>query len=297
MKKKVLSLFLIMTLAVIFLPTERMQVFGASAAGYRSSKALAYAKSHWNDGKGDCVEFVRKCVEAGGIPRDSSRTYNYTAKQYKDYLVENDYAFVYKLKTANYYSDYYGIKADENAGKIAPGDIILYRCNNSSCTKPDFHLSICNGSNGTDQGKYPGWITCYAHNTAVNNKVACKIKCSKCGAKKNSISLYAIHFTSEENGYSKYSGKVSGVKAKGVLHKKITVSWEKLPSASGYKVYRATSKSGNYSCIASTKKATYTDTVKRARKKYYYKVRPFKLTDGLENVGKYSATVYAKSRS
>ena len=296
MKRKGLILFLAITLTTVFMPAEAMQIYGASAINYNSSDALSYAKNHWNDGKGDCVAFVRKCVESGGIPRDNNRGYNYTAKQYKDYLVKKGYAVVYKLQTAVYYDDYYGIKADDNKGKIAAGDIILYRCNNKKCPKPDFHLSICNGAKGTAQGKYPGWMTCYAHNTAVNNKVACKIRCSKCGASKNSISLYAIHFKSSENGYSVYNGKVLGVKAKESSDKSITVSWKKLSTASGYKVYRATSKSGTYSYIASTTKTKYTDTVKIAGKKYYYKIKPYKKVNGLENLGIYSAVVFARSK-
>lgn len=296
MKRKLLNIFLIITLLMVFMPAVGIQAYGASAVNYDSSKALTYAKKHWNDGKGDCVEFVRRCVESGGIPRDSGRTYNYTAKQYKDYLVQKGYAVVYKLETAVYYGNYYGIREEDNKGKITPGDIILYRCNNKKCPKPDFHLSICNGANGTAEGKYPGWMTCYAHNTAVNNKVACKIRCSKCGASKNSISLYAIHFKSKENGYSNYTGKVSGVKAKGASNKKITVSWKALSTASGYKVYRATSKSGTYSCVSTTTKTTYQDTVKTARKKYYYKIKPYRTINDLDNEGRYSSIVSAKSK-
>lgn len=295
MKKKVFSLLLTITLSMLFLPTARVSVYGASAIHYNSAKALTYAENHWNDGKGDCVAFVRRCVEPAGIPRDSNRTYNYTAKQYKDYLVKNGYAVVYKLKTSIYYGDYHGIKEDDNKGKIAPGDIILYRCNNEKCPKREFHLSLCNGANGTAEGKYPGWMTCYAHNAAVNNKVACKIRCSKCSASKNSISLYAIHFKSEENGYRNYTGKVLGIKAKGTANKRIIVSWKKLSTATGYKVYRAPSKSGTYVCIASVKKTTYTDTVKSTGKKYYYKVKPYKEVNGLKNDGKFSSMVSAKS--
>ena len=39
----------------------------AMAAGtYDPAAALSYAKAHWNDGKGLCAEFVRKCLRAGG---------------------------------------------------------------------------------------------------------------------------------------------------------------------------------------------------------------------------------------
>lgn len=142
LRKKMCSALCVFLLILMILPFGTTEVFAAGALGYNSEKALSYARSHWNDGKGDCVEFVRACVQAGGIPKESGRTYGYTPKQYKDYLIKNDYAVVYKLSTSNYYSNYQGIYAADNDGKIAPGDIILYRCNNKKCPKPEFHLSI-----------------------------------------------------------------------------------------------------------------------------------------------------------
>ena len=202
--------------AVILVFTMTITTTPALAADtnqYSSEKAMAYAKSHWNDGKGDCVAFVRACVQAGGIPKESWRTYGYSAKEYVDYLVKNGLAEKHILDTDYYYADYQGIRASDNVGKIAAGDIILYHCNNKKCAKRDFHVSLAAGSNGTNEGKYPGWITCYAHNKAVNNKVACKIKCSKCGAEKNSITMYSVHFKSEANGYYGYIGKATGLKS------------------------------------------------------------------------------------
>ena len=38
-----------------------------AAAVYNADNALAYAKAHWNDGKGICAEFVSDCVRAGGL--------------------------------------------------------------------------------------------------------------------------------------------------------------------------------------------------------------------------------------
>lgn len=61
---------------------------------------------------------------------------------------------------------------------------------------------------------------------------------------------------------------------------KNTVSWKKVDSATKYELYRATSKSGTYSNLATLNAAsfsnstiTYTDTSSKAAKQYYYKVR------------------------
>lgn len=275
MKRKMISLFLAVALVFSLLPLQTVAAFGAGASDYNAEKALAYAKNHWNDGKGDCVVFVRACVEAGGIPRESGRTYNYTAGQYRNYLVKNNYAEVFKLSTDYYYSDYQGILAEDNQGKIAPGDIILYHCNNKKCPKKDFHMSICNGWEGTNEGKYPGWVTCYAHNTAVNNKVACKIKCSRCGAKKNSITMYAIHFKSEANGY--HYPAAPAIKAVKAGSASIRVSWNQVEGADGYKVYRSVKKNSGYKAVKTAGRDTrsWKNTKLTKGKRYYYKVKAY----------------------
>lgn len=291
MKRKMISILLAAVLVVTLTPINAAVTFGASAADYSSSKALSYAKNHWNDGKGDCVAFVRACVEAGGIPKESGRTYNYTAKQYRDYLVKNNYAEVFKLSADYYYGDFQGIKAEDNQGKIAPGDIILYHCNNKKCPKQDFHMSVCSGWEGTNEGKYPGWVTCYAHNTAVNNKVACKIKCSRCGADKNSITMYAVHFKSEANGYQ-YPDAPS-IKAAKASSSAIKVSWEQVEDADGYCVYRSTKKASGYTLKKTVGKTSVSwKNAKLAKgKRYYYKVKAYRLQDGSKLYSGYSNRV------
>ena len=61
--------------------------------------------------------------------------------------------------------------------------------------------------------------------------------------------------------------------------KKAVLTWEKAENASGYRIYRATSKDGKYKLVKTVKGA---DTVKyvnkklKSGKKYYYKVRAYK---------------------
>jgi len=293
MKRKLISLFLITALTLTLLPAA---AFGASASDYSADKALTYAKKHWNDGKGDCVAFARACVQAGGIPKEKGRTYGYSVKEYKDYLVKNGFAEVNKLSTDRYYADYEGISAERSEGLISRGDIILYHCNNKKCPKPDFHMAICNGADGTNEGKYPGWMTCYAHNKAVNNKVACKIKCSRCGASANSTTLYAIHFKSKDNGYPSYVGKVKGMKASAKNYHQISLKWNAMDDADSYVVYRSTAKSGKYTRVAKTTEPSYVDEVTSVGKTYYYKVKAYQAVNGKDYLGEFSAAVSAKTK-
>lgn len=74
--------------------------------------------------------------------------------------------------------------------------------------------------------------------------------------------------------------------------KKATVQWKKISGASGYEVYMSTSKNGKYSKI---KTVTKTSTVKYTKanleknKKYYFKVRAYKIVDGKKVYSSYSS--------
>lgn len=71
---------------------------------------------------------------------------------------------------------------------------------------------------------------------------------------------------------------------------RITVSWNRSSGASGYKIYRATSKKGKYHLIKDAKASqrSYTSTGLRHKKTYYYKMRTYKLVDGRKIHSAYS---------
>ena len=79
--KKILkrTLSVVLTLCIM-LSVFAVGILPASAEGYDPSAALAYAKAHWNDGKGLCAEFVRDCLRAGGLTPDSKRRLGYASK-------------------------------------------------------------------------------------------------------------------------------------------------------------------------------------------------------------------------
>lgn len=73
--------------------------------------------------------------------------------------------------------------------------------------------------------------------------------------------------------------------------KKVTLQWSKVSGASGFEVYMATSKNGNYEKIKTIKKATtlkYTKSNLKKNKKYYFKVRAFRTVDGSKIFSSYS---------
>lgn len=53
----------------------------------------------------------------------------------------------------------------------------------------------------------------------------------------------------------------------------VTLKWKKVDNSTAYKVYRSTSKNGEYKLIKTVKKTSFTDKTVKANKKYFYKVQ------------------------
>ena len=67
----------------------------------------------------------------------------------------------------------------------------------------------------------------------------------------------------------------------------ITIKWDAVAGATKYQVYRATSKSGQYTKLATTSSISYNDVSGTAGKTYYYKVRA--ICNNTEATGVYSS--------
>ncbi|MCD7840409.1 MAG: fibronectin type III domain-containing protein [Erysipelotrichaceae bacterium] len=78
------------------------------------------------------------------------------------------------------------------------------------------------------------------------------------------------------------------------------VSWKKISGASGYQVYRSTSKNGTYTnvkTITSGSTTSYTNYLLTANKTYYYKVRAYKTVNGAKVYGSFSAVKSVKPKA
>lgn len=166
MKKRVLSLLLVVFIAATFLTT------GASAVDYDAAAAVAYAAENWDSGEGVCDEFLVACLKAGGI------TINTLGVGNVKNAVEK-YGTLYELTTSTYF-----VYASENEGKISAGDPIFYYC--STCGS-FMHAAICGGVNS--EGK----VTAYGHNAAWNNIPNIAGYYDKYGHSGSAISIYSVH--------------------------------------------------------------------------------------------------------
>jgi fibronectin type 3 domain-containing protein len=73
----------------------------------------------------------------------------------------------------------------------------------------------------------------------------------------------------------------------------IKLAWNKVSGATGYQIYRATSAAGTYSNLVTTSNLYYTNTGLTTGKKYYYKVRAYRLVGDTKVYGNWSSIVYA----
>lgn len=71
------------------------------------------------------------------------------------------------------------------------------------------------------------------------------------------------------------------------------VSWKKVSGASGYRIYRATSRNGKYSkvkTITSSSTTSWNNTGLKAGKAYYYKIRAYRTVSGKRHYGTVSGS-------
>ncbi|MEH7084096.1 S8 family serine peptidase [Neobacillus drentensis] len=83
----------------------------------------------------------------------------------------------------------------------------------------------------------------------------------------------------------------TSVKAAKASSTSIKVSWAKVSGASGYELYRATSKSGSFKKVTSTTSSSYTNKKLTKGKTYYYKVRAYRTVNGSKVYSSYSSVV------
>lgn len=92
-------------------------------------------------------------------------------------------------------------------------------------------------------------------------------------------------------------GAVESLKVASTGYNKVKLTWSGVDGATGYRIYRSTSKTSGFKkikSITSNSKVTYTNTGIACGTKYYYKVRAYRLIDGNYYFGPYSSVVSGK---
>ncbi len=178
-KKNMKKTIIAFLLAVVMLAEITGGGAGVSTANaacvYNAEAALAYARAHWNDGVGQCAEFVSKCLRAGGL----------------DIPVIRDCATLYKT-----IASVTGVTATEvklnangnatlalNLNTLAPGDVIMSWCYNHQSVP---HFMLIGGFDSKGQAGF------YAHNRAHNNDVFSP-KTGSCRSRSCRIGVMVFH--------------------------------------------------------------------------------------------------------
>lgn len=92
-------------------------------------------------------------------------------------------------------------------------------------------------------------------------------------------------------------GKVDTLTVASSAYNKVKLTWSNVDGATGYRVYRSTSKTSGFTkvkSITSNSKITYTNSGLSCGTTYYYKVRAYRLIDGNYYFGEYSSVISGK---
>lgn len=137
-------------LVAILLPVTSVQ---AEAAGYDANAAVAYAAAHWDDGVGVCDQFIKACLQAGGIDIQAGGV-----EPVRSALIDAGYGSAVELSQDK---DSPYISWSKNSAKLSVGDILFFYCSASDCQK-NVHIAIVAGYDADDH------LLAYAHNPAWN---------------------------------------------------------------------------------------------------------------------------------
>lgn len=131
--------------------------------------------------------------------------------------------------------------------------------------------------------------------------------CIDSGRNFNKTYYYKLRAVNSDGIYTEFSNIASAkalpaqpqnVKAVRYSYSSIKVSWSKVAGASGYTIYRATSKNGTYTAykrIKSGSTLSWTNTSVTTGKTYYYKVRAYRNSGKTRVYGPYSEVVSGRA--
>lgn len=89
---------------------------------------------------------------------------------------------------------------------------------------------------------------------------------------------------------------VSNLKVSQATYNSVKLTWNKVSGATGYEVYRATSKNGKYTKVSTVKTNTYTNSKLTLGKSYYYKVVAIRKIGSQTYKSAYSGILTGKPR-
>ncbi len=91
--------------------------------------------------------------------------------------------------------------------------------------------------------------------------------------------------------------KVTKLKVAKKTKSSIKIKWKKRKKATGYEIYRSTSRKGKFKKIAVIKKTSFHNKKLKTSTKYFYKVRAYQKKNGKKTFSRFSSILKAKTKS
>lgn len=226
-----------------------------------SIKALRYAAKHYNSTYSQPYRMKKDYYDCSSYVWRSYKDAGFDIGKGRTYApVAADLA---KWCVLNNYMVYSGTV---DVSKLLPGDLIFWT--------------------GADNGRYEG---IYHVDLYAGNNIAITVASQKWFNGTISGCMVA-----RPNAGTKVAS-VKATKAKVEGKKAIRLSWKECYGATGYRIYRSSSKNGKFTKVATVKNLTsYNDTAAKSGITYYYMVRPFWKADSKTYMGKNSEIVSKK---
>ncbi len=162
------------------------------------------------------------------------------------------------------------------------------------------------GANGYILYRYSGSSKTYAAiKTIIGGDITNYIDSGCLTGTTYNYKVRAFWTVSGKSVYGGYSAAVSGkavlsapasVKARPISSGKIKLTWKAVPGRTKYVIYRSKSLKGSYKKVGITSKRTFTNKKLAKNRKYYYKVRAYRVVNGKKVYSKYSKIVRVKTR-
>lgn len=272
------------------------QEFKAARAGYSSIKL-----SWKTDGNIDSYNIYRKSsgeAEFGKVAEIEAGSTSYTDKGLK---TGTTYSYRIKAVASGLESDF-SATATATPTTAVPGSFKAARAGYSSIK---LTWSPVSGASGYRIYQYDSKTGTYKAKKYIEGRTSGSFVIS--GLKTGTKYYFKIRSYRTVDGVKKYSDLSSSRYAVPSLStpsikkltpgtKKVTVSWNKISGANGYKLYRATSRSGSYKLVKTTSSTSFTDRSLKKGKKYYYKLKAYRKVDGKLKYSSYSAVKYTTAK-
>lgn len=227
--------------------------------------------------------------------------------EYTDSRLKSGKTYYYKVQALNKVNGYSGCGKYSAVVSVKPmNKAAISYVQSVNSKKLKLAWSKVSGANGYQIYRSTSEKGSYTRLAEVNAKTTDYTDKTVKPAKKYYYKVRAISKKSGKTGYGSFSAAIGGKtvrpiqisKIYAVTNASITIEWEKGSGATGYQIYRSTSKNGNYTriaTVASGNTTTYTYKPEKTNKIYYYKVRCCNKNNGKQGYSEGSDPVGGKS--